>query len=533
MKKYNIFRFAFILCAGLAAQACSDSDENITPGAESNQTMTVSISDSGIVSELPSRAATSSTYVTTFTDGDQIGIFGVKDGAVITGVENVCLTFDGSAWSSIALNKDQDYSSVTYYAYYPYYSSAADDFDAGAADPFSVLVSSWTIGLDQSGDNYTAYDLMTGSATAVQNGRNYTLDLVFDHEMSLAVIGLPSVTYNFTNTDVTLMPYSIAIEDAVFNVDVNSSGSTETFTPYYDAETGLYRLLIKPGDSYDFSGSFGAKTYTGLSISSATVKTYYTRTVDGGPQVNSHHLKVGDRFYSDGTLESVDVSPATTADCIGIVAYVGNYMPSVLYPDEYGQSVDLMLNEHPSCTHGIVVSLDEGSAATTQFMTSNGSGANINNWWLTSSLYGSSISVLGDRVEPCLGRDQFLGYNNTRIIEEFTTSVGTTFAVTGMENLSAYRTANAAPGVTTDWYIPSSYELRSLALNDDTALAAINTEISNAGGLAINMANYWSSTEYGQKYMFYVTFASGAKATTTHGGDKKEQTYLNRYMLAF
>lgn len=45
-----------------------------------------------------------------------------------------------------------------------------------------------------------------------------------------------------------------------------------------------------------------------------------------------HELKVGDLIYSNGALASVDDNAPVSDDCVGVVYFVGNPMPSVLYP---------------------------------------------------------------------------------------------------------------------------------------------------------------------------------------------------------
>ena len=58
----------------------------------------------------------------------------------------------------------------------------------------------------------------------------------------------------------------------------------------------------------------------------------------------------------------------------------------------------------------------------------------------------------------------------------------------------------------TDWFVPSSYELRSIRDNK----AALNTLLSKIGGTAFVDAYYWSSTEYSALWANDVSFSSGS-----------------------
>lgn len=52
--------------------------------------------------------------------GDQIGLFAVKDGAILDEINNMPFTFNGSSWSGKPILYDDRLAGVTFYAYYPY-----------------------------------------------------------------------------------------------------------------------------------------------------------------------------------------------------------------------------------------------------------------------------------------------------------------------------------------------------------------------------------------------------------------------------
>ena len=114
--------------------------------------------------------------------------------------------------------------------------------------------------------------------------------------------------------------------------------SKELGIPYYDKETTTYRVLVNPTKKVEqIGGSFISSVDNGLkkySIDATKLKAgeYIYCEIDGGLQTVDHELKVGDLIYSNGALASVDDNAPVSDDCVGVVYFVGNPMPSVLYP---------------------------------------------------------------------------------------------------------------------------------------------------------------------------------------------------------
>ena len=114
------------------------------------------------------------------------------------------------------------------------------------------------------------------------------------------------------------------------------------------------------GGSFISSVDNGLKKY---SIDATKLKAgeYIYCEIDGGLQTVDHELKVGDLIYSNGALASVDDNAPVSDDCVGVVYFVGNPMPSVLYPFTedneftYSERQDALLRDHPGCTHGLVL----------------------------------------------------------------------------------------------------------------------------------------------------------------------------------
>lgn len=328
MKHFNYIFLVLLLLAGtIVFQACS-AEELPGNGTENNGILplTVKVSDGGYtLSGTPqgpdlSTRATENAYKTVFTAGDRIGIYAVKDGAIVNGVENLCLLAMGTDDGGLQWSIPDDVTlpvNVTYYAYYPYQSVLNGSVDLSATDAtgfFADVVSAWTPATDQS--TYTLYnqqDLMT--AKGIVSGLTLTFPL--EHRMALVVINLPKVKYTFTNTAPAIPPYYIDAPGTQFN----------GFSPCRMGDS--YRYIALPGTT-TAAALTGGYTHTSgypatwsLDANKIAAGSYKTFPVDGADVVStvSHNLQPGDFFMKDGTLISTDEALTTEqkSNCIGLV----------------------------------------------------------------------------------------------------------------------------------------------------------------------------------------------------------------------
>lgn len=536
MKYSNSIILTLSIIVGLGVQSCSQENEFV--GQDKSGTINIQINDSGIQNSDPQTRTTTENYITSFTEGDQIGLFAVRNGAVLNAINNAPVTYSsGEGWESLPYTEELE--GATYYAYYPYSNDVKNLFDATKSDPFEDVASNWVIGTDQSSGNYMKYDLMTASASPVSSGRSFNLVFTFAHRMSLAIVQLPyaNIRYEFTNANLD-------------NYVIASSSSNEVFRlndtpvlPYYDAAKREYRMLVKPGEEAKITGTFvyneGATKSYQTAISNPAEKTYYNLLIDGGflgEKTISHTLKVGDRFYSDGTIQAVDALVVTLENCVGFVVYVGNPAPSVLYPNNYTAAQDVLLREHPKCTHGIVLGLKE-----LQKKFANSNAVFVKDWFATSGLADTFISTFGGGTaninsDGAIGGTQILGYNNTRVLQEFTRSYNSTEYQITFENLKTFSDENPVSNVTTGWYIPSVQELKILDnLEEGTTLAVCNNYLFKYGGVQFKATRYWSSTESSAVNAWCTSVAVSGEsfASTYYRTAKTNTTFYSRYVFAF
>lgn len=142
-----------LLAAGMGVfLSCAEDglpDEGIGTGSNNAQTLTISVSDGGYAAAdgAPqgsyvgaSTRATEVDYQTKFTAGDKIGMYAVKNTAIVDGINNLCLTAadDGSGgikWELPAGNTTSLPADATYYAYYPWRSPLTGDLVPGLPLP--------------------------------------------------------------------------------------------------------------------------------------------------------------------------------------------------------------------------------------------------------------------------------------------------------------------------------------------------------------------------------------------------------------
>lgn len=157
--------------------------------------------------EMPgtTRVLTYADLTTTFTVGDQVGIFAYKrtangsDGALV--MENACYSFDGNNWipdtgKNIEINQTE---ALNYYAYYPYspnivnYKSISHQVQTDQ----SLL-------LEGNAKAYGTSDLLVAKNTTVAAGSNI-VSLVFKHALSLVQVRLMGSKITDPDATVTLL----------------------------------------------------------------------------------------------------------------------------------------------------------------------------------------------------------------------------------------------------------------------------------------------------------------------------------------
>lgn len=546
MKYYNYI--SILLFVSFSALTSCTQDDNMGNEASSTQNFQISVSDTGFESDNTTRA-TENNYSTIFVNGDAIGIFAVRNGAIVSNINNVKCTMQDGAWE-METNieyKESEFKKMSFYAYYPYNGTfnSDTDFDASKTltdgDPFEGYVANWKVDAEQDEANYTKYDLMTSVGKASGQRLKGEVSFVMQHRMALAVLQMPDVVYDFTNTDVTIDDYILPTQAGSFKLN---NKIAKPYEQEINSKT-YYRFLVNPNKEFTIAGSY---------ITSKEEKTYdHTATLTSGqaklykvknPNTIKQQLSVGDYLCADGSIISKDA--AVPENAIGVIFYVGNPQPSVTHADKYVEAKDPLRRDYPECKHGLVLALKNallGTAEKGRFNTSNKH--YYGTWFRTDEKYMNSYvdTERGKNVAPIAG---FQGYNNTVLMEVGATmgddyKAGAGNALTALEN---YRTENATPTTSTGWYFPSDFDLITVK----QVVATVNSSIEKANGtvLVINDGAteggsfYWSNTERNNEWLWANTMGSGSDASgPAESGSLTAKRYASnndgffRMMLAF
>ncbi|WP_018668131.1 fimbrillin family protein [Bacteroides gallinarum] len=536
MRFYKYLLFTGFLTLIMTGNSCSQEEE---VSVISNRNMIINVNDVGMADcdeNAISRVETDLDYNTIFEDGDCIGLFAVKDGKIVEGIDNLEVSYseEAATWVASSLRYEDDMENMIFYAYYPY--AAGMSIDVDAADVFSDMVSNWTLSSDQSTKKrFAAADLMTSGAAVIQHEASgqYTLQLGLKHRMALSVMIAPETEYIFTEPALNVTPYIVKNGgDVIF---YTSSVGDENEVQPYKAGDGTYRMIVKPAEEKKMIGVQGEKQYEfTTSISEGKYKRFL---LEGGKKIKSHDLQVGDFYCADGTI--VSGKEDVPDNCIGIVYYVGNVHPSVLYREDSELAVtpekDVLLEKYPGCVHGLVCALKS-------------SNANAVSRFCASSKYdyvkkASELGITERYIWTTMGKtsipEYILGFNNTVILREFTKETANC-ADDMFDNMDLYANQNPVPAFTTGWYLPSIEEFRILftnqsTLNDSLEKGNFEKLWSNPAGYdssAEKYFGYWSSTVRADRRMSGARIDGGEFTPYAEKDPKTGQGYF-RFAFAF
>ncbi len=453
-----------------------------------------------------STRATENGFSTAFVDGDSIGIFAVRSGSIVSGIDNHLFVYEEGEWVNQGDNIEylaSEFNKMTFWAYYPY--SEDVKFDPTAEDPFATYITDWTVGVDQSGDNYTKYDLMTSTGEVEGDRLKGIVYFTMKHRMALALIELPQVTYTFTNTP-ALDPYIVSASVGTFTL------YGEEAEAYYQESTDTYRFLVKPDANFTIDGTYVGKEEMKYSISGnleGGTATLYE--IDGSSDMINMELEVGDYITSGGLIQKASVAPA---DAIAVVYYIGNTEISVTNPDFTHERTpdivkgDALLRDYPNCTHGLAVALTDAN---------DGENAQIGHKkayssWFYNDAYPEWAGMFvtantSNSTSPLEALPGRLGYNNTALlfgaieIADYEAVFNASGPQIGYDIIKAYQAAIPTPASTTPWIMPSLQEWDDIYDNLTTINESIGKVATEDDQIPTSADRaYWTSNERNDSY---------------------------------
>jgi hypothetical protein len=450
--------------------------------------------------------ASNEAYKTTFTNGDAVGIFAIRNGNIVENINNRKFIFDEGIWElegDVIEYKGTEFQKMKFHAYYPYQEDIVINPDA--EDPFENIVQNWKIEADQSGDNYTKFDLMTSVGEAEGQRLQGKVKFIMQHRMALSVIAMPSLVYTFTNLGID--DYSLPV--TIGNLSITSNGTTQTVKPYYDVATETYMILVKPDNQFTIKGNYTGSKEMEYTLSGTLAEGAAKKYTIKDENKITHTLAVGDYFCANGTIVSKDVTEVPD-NCIGIIFYTGNPQPSYTHPDNYTKTSDALLRDFPGMNHGLVIALNNGvlEDGTEKNKFADGQ-SYFSNWYKTDEEWSDKF-INNESREVIPG---FLGYNSTKLMEISYNSGASSGCTYGWLYVELYRSKVPVSAPTTDWYLPSAYDLDEVAKSQHVInaqlKAASGQELESNDGLPESGTFYWTCNERNNSYMWVHKMAGG------------------------
>ncbi|WP_418697586.1 fimbrillin family protein [Bacteroides sp.] len=474
--------------------ACSEEDfEQPLLPAETLQ-LNVSIGDFVTDGALDTRA-TDNGSVTTFGDGERIGIIAVDaSGNILRKNTPYKYTSSSNTWT-LDESTGGDYyydSKATYIAYYPY----SDGDAANAATSVADLKVIFSPKENQSQkEDYRASDLMVWIS---QTPSSKNLNVILTHAYA-SVSLYRTAKYTLDSNSGITEPVTIVSE--LSNVAIVVDG--KNYTPY-KAEDNSYRYILPATLTNGGVGCYytsGGSTYYGALTVGQTptpnTRYTYTEAIDDGTYTLDKAQKGdfycmtagGEGFLIPKELSDLITNTDNNITCIGIVFKAGvgaeddikNYKS-----DESGESGKNNGINGLSAIHGYAVALKDAS-------TSKGS-------WGPRQPYTALPMSYFLGLLP-----QYNGYAITKIVRSWNYT-DSSVSGSGTKDFWSFKTASdynptgnadtpAAPTASSGWYLPSIQQLIDFA-----EYTELETLLTAVGGTQLKDTKddsaYWSATQY-------------------------------------
>lgn len=529
MKRFLIYTTSAIM---LSLSACSPDADSVLEDNVPSVPLRIEISRSDFITDgTPDTRATDNGATTTFENGDRVGVIVIEDGTLKA--NNLPYKYEDTNWvfdtsTATSENKslyyyDNKATNVTYIVYYPYTANADN---VAAIDGTGGLKSKFPVKDDQSTkEAYRQSDLMIWTTTPGSPLKTLTATLTHAYaSVSLSQI----VKWKLAN-DEEISYVSSRISD------VNLTVGSNVGIPY-QAEDGSYRYILPDGHNsdvrcfYTYNGKTYGKIISLLSAVTANTRYASTQTIDAGTYGLSD-AQVGD-FYcknsSDGNgylipYDILSLTEPQQSACIGVVFWVGNIATESDDP--------LLKTSHSGCTHGLVAALHDVSTGS---LWSNGGYEDITSNWLNSQIiYGITSLKTTDKMQGYANTQALAAYNLT----DRATGSNSNKKVLPIDLIKTYAENHPAPTSSSSWYWPSVKELKYMCWGQSSNNGIAGKEMLNRqfakvqGAASLQSYGYWSSTEYGYDWAWYVYFYNGD--VSNYYGRKYDTSYWLRAVLAF
>lgn len=248
----------------------------------------------------PKSRTTDTNYSTSFTEGDKIGLFAITtDGIVMD--ENIPYQYKDETWVPVDAGNlvyHYNYKEMTYIAYYPY----SETMDGAASE--QAIIDAFIPLEDQSTlENYTASDLMTGTASIVKSSGKPILAFTLRHRMAMIEVKAHSTHYVTEDG----YNYSSPISELSFTMNyeiIKSSRLPEAYGYRYIVKTPLeFPGKIK----VEYVGTTGANiSYESDTLSALKGGECHRINIQEG-ETKIRNLQPGDFVFNNGGVYPGDL----------------------------------------------------------------------------------------------------------------------------------------------------------------------------------------------------------------------------------
>ena len=489
--KLNFKLWAMTAVALFAMNSCTQDEEISNMGGEKGTPVQFTMG----VNALTRTVTDETSNVTTFENGDEVGIFAYNNETPIYLNTPYAYDEDAQSWGAsaedIEIPEDQTY---VYYAYYPYQESV------------STVSFDFTVESDQSA-GYNKSDFLYAQNTTVGQGAT-TVNLAYDHAFSMVQVTLQSQDIDLTNASVTL---ENVLPTATINLNDHSvNGATGEATSIKMCPlttTNVFRAII-PAQTINagtklLSISVDGKNYQFDHDASIEFKSGQIRrlivTVGTAP-VSSSPIDIEENVNGWGT-EDEEISGSSEEEIIPIVQPFGDALvevtgdPSSMTEDGW---FGLVQNSTVQTDAAIGYDLSKNESET--------------NWGVAGYLtYTSKWNTETSKPENNSWFKGALGYLHNSPID-----VSTTFI---------YKVTLKIKGLTNELGTASKLVFTCRNANNDASFA-MNTVTTTFTATTVNRTP--NTAETWEEYIFYINFKQqsttvGTVPTTETGiGEKNE-----------
>ena len=451
--KTNIFKSSIMALAMVASFSACTKDELGTEAPTGEDALNVIAYSNDFVSSDAESRVTEENYTTKFEENDAIGIFVVRGNQALVSNMKMTLGSDG-AWKGENNSPLYYYKNADYIAYYPYTANLA-------VTTVNEIVKYFTSKISATGQtslaDYRNADLMTAEVKAADVVRGQNITFSFAHKMAMLEVKAPVRSYT---TSTTYNEEAFTYKAPLGLKVVNGNQELSLCNVGTDSEEGkdIFRCILVPSETeMTIEGQFqdgnvevyfpavgqevkytpAAGTYQGINI--AYTYTNYTSTRD---------LKVGDYYYSDGSIYPGDLTGAPKDGCVGII---------------FSTTVGETALTEKGYNHGYVVALENARHETDSPNTSNNLGYYYK-WNKTAANIWTIVSTPADVVAQEDGYTKT--YDETNAINCYAAQIALNFGK--HEDQAKYLN----PANTSGWFLPSSGLLDDILhnLSDTTGL---------------------------------------------------------------